>query len=55
MCKVLTTAFEQTACALIIEPCVPGMISKLLTAKNVPGKNEYSLEYITAFREVKLH
>jgi 5-methyltetrahydrofolate--homocysteine methyltransferase len=48
-------AMAKGADALIMDPCVPGIISKLITAKTILGNDEYCLEYITAFREGKLY
>ncbi len=38
----------------IFDPCEPGMMNTLISARAVTGKDEYGMEYITAYREEKL-
>lgn len=38
----------------IFDPCEPGMMNTLISARAVTGEDEYGMEYITAYREEKL-
>lgn len=38
----------------IFDPCEPGMMTTLISARAVAGLDEYGMEYITAYREGRL-
>ena len=50
--KVFLAMLIAAGCdGFIVDPCEPGMINTVLSARAVMGLDEYGMEYITAYRE----
>ncbi len=51
---MISAAIYSGMNAVIVDPCVPGMVPTILAAEVVSGADEWCANYITAFREGKL-